>query len=142
MSRLPVQLILIGPPGAGKGTQAVRLARRLGLAAINPGRILREAAVGESPTSREIRERMAAGQLVEDQVVDRLVRERLEVLSPGEGVHPRRISADRRRGAIAAGDAGAPRTAPTGSVGRMASGEPGRPRAPTAGSWQERGALG
>ena len=85
MSGLPVQLILLGPPGAGKGTQAVRLARRLGLAPINPGRILREAAVGESRTSREIRERMAAGQLVEDQLVDRLVRERLEALSPGQG---------------------------------------------------------
>ncbi|MGZ4294341.1 MAG: adenylate kinase family protein [Solirubrobacteraceae bacterium] len=85
MSRLPVQLILLGPPGAGKGTQAARLARRLGLAHINPGRILREAAAGESPVSREIRDRMAAGELVDDQLVDRLVRERLEALSPGQG---------------------------------------------------------
>ena len=85
MSRLPVHLILLGPPGAGKGTQAARLARRLGLAQVNPGRILREAAAGESPVSREIRDRMAAGQLVDDQLVDRLVRERLEALSPGQG---------------------------------------------------------
>lgn len=85
MSRLPVQLILLGPPGAGKGTQAERLARRLGLAPINPGQILREAAGGESPVSREIRDRMAAGRLVDDQLVDRLVRERLEALSPGQG---------------------------------------------------------
>jgi adenylate kinase len=85
MSRLPVHLILLGPPGAGKGTQAARLARRLGLAHINPGRILREAAAGESPVSREIRDRMAAGELVDDQLVDRLVRERLEALSPGQG---------------------------------------------------------
>jgi adenylate kinase len=85
MSRLPVQLILLGPPGAGKGTQAARLARRLGLAHINPGDILREAAAGESPVSREIRDRMAAGHLVDDHLVDQLVRQRLEALSPGRG---------------------------------------------------------
>ena len=85
MSRLPVQLILLGPPGAGKGTQAAKLAPRLGVAHINPGRILREAAAGGSPVSREIRDRMAAGQLVDDHLVDQLVRERLEALSPGEG---------------------------------------------------------
>jgi adenylate kinase len=85
MSRLPVQLILLGPPGAGKGTQAASLARRLGLTHINPGQILREAAAGESPVTREIRDRMAAGQLVDDQLVERLVRERLEALSPGQG---------------------------------------------------------
>jgi adenylate kinase len=85
MSRLPVHLILLGPPGAGKGTQAAKLARRLGVANINPGRILRETAAGESPVSHQIRDRMAAGQLVDDQLVDRLVRERLEALSPGQG---------------------------------------------------------
>ena len=85
MTRLPVQLILLGPPGAGKGTQAARLARRLGLIHINPGQILREAAAGKSPYSREIRDRMAAGQLVDDQLVDQLVRERLKALSPGQG---------------------------------------------------------
>jgi adenylate kinase len=85
MSRLPVHLILLGPPGAGKGTQAAKLARRLGVPNINPGRILREAAAGESPVGHQIRDRMAAGQLVDDQLVDRLVRERLEALSPGQG---------------------------------------------------------
>ncbi|HEY1714948.1 MAG TPA: nucleoside monophosphate kinase [Solirubrobacteraceae bacterium] len=85
MSRLPVHLILLGPPGAGKGTQAAKLARRLGVANINPGRILREAAAGESPVSHQIRDRMAAGQLVDDQLVDQLVRERLEALGPGQG---------------------------------------------------------
>jgi adenylate kinase len=85
MSRLPVQLILLGPPGAGKGTQAAELARRLGVANINPGRILREAAAGESPVSHQIHDRMAGGQLVDDELVDALVRERLEALSPGQG---------------------------------------------------------
>ena len=85
MRGLPVHVILLGPPGAGKGTQAAKLARRLGVANINPGRILREAAAGESAVSHQIRDRMAAGQLVDDQLVDRLVRERLEALSPGQG---------------------------------------------------------
>jgi adenylate kinase len=85
MTRLPVQLILLGPPGAGKGTQAASLARRLGLTHISPGQILREAAAGKSPVSRETRDRMAAGQLVDDQLVDQLVRARLEALSPGQG---------------------------------------------------------
>ena len=85
MRRLPVQLILLGPPGAGKGTQAAGLARRFDLAHINPGRILREAVAGESPVNREIRDRMTAGQLVDDRLVDRLVRERLEALSPDQG---------------------------------------------------------
>ena len=47
MTRLPVQLILLGPPAAGKGAQAARLARRLGLIHINPGQSLREAAAGQ-----------------------------------------------------------------------------------------------
>lgn len=85
MSRPPVQVILLGPPGAGKGTQAARLARRLGLVHINPGRILREQAAGDSPVGREIRDQMGHGQLVDDGLVDRVVRERLEALTPGQG---------------------------------------------------------
>jgi adenylate kinase len=85
MSRSPVQLILLGPPGAGKGTQAARLTRRLGLVHINPGRILREEAARDSPLGREVRDRMGHGQLVDDGLVDRLVRERLEALTPGQG---------------------------------------------------------
>lgn len=85
MARSPVQLILLGPPGAGKGTQADRLAQRLGLRHINPGQILREEAAHETPIGREVRDLMRHGHLVDDQLVDRLVRERLGELSPGQG---------------------------------------------------------
>lgn len=85
MARSPVQLILLGPPGAGKGTQAARVAQRLGLRHINPGRILREEAAHGSAVAREVRDLMEHGHLVDDQLVDRLVRERLEALSPGQG---------------------------------------------------------
>ena len=77
------QVIVLGPPGAGKGTPAARLASRLGAVHINPGRILREEAGADSVSGRQIAAAMAAGELVPDELVDRVVRERLEALSPG-----------------------------------------------------------
>jgi adenylate kinase len=85
MSHPPLQVILLGPPGAGKGTQATRLAHRLGLAHINPGQILRETASNDSPSGRRIRAVMAAGDLVDDDVTDQLVSQRLESLAPEQG---------------------------------------------------------
>jgi len=81
----PPQVIVLGPPGAGKGTQAARLAEHLGLVHISPGRILRDEAETESECARRIRAIMAAGELVPEDVVDRVVRERLEALSDEEG---------------------------------------------------------
>jgi adenylate kinase len=81
----PLQLIVLGPPGAGKGTQARRLASRFGLVHINPGRILREQLPANSPESQLLRSAMAAGELVPDELVDRIVRERLEALRPDQG---------------------------------------------------------
>lgn len=78
-------MIVLGPPGAGKGTQAARLASQLGAVHINPGRILREKAGADSVSGRQIAAAMAAGELVPDELVDRVVRERLEALSPGQG---------------------------------------------------------
>ena len=89
MRRLPVQLILRGPPGAGKGTQAARLARCLGLAHINPGRILRDTVARESPLSREPETgcRRAAGR----RSTRRPARTRApRGAQPRPGVHPRR----------------------------------------------------
>jgi adenylate kinase len=79
------QLIVLGPPGAGKGTQAARLAERLGLVHISPGEVLREEADADSASGREISEIMAAGELVPDEVINRLVRERLEALAHEQG---------------------------------------------------------
>ena len=81
----PVSVILIGPPGAGKGTQARRLAEQFGLVHLSPGRILRETAAAASPEAERIRAVMAAGELVPTELVDRLVRERLQALAADRG---------------------------------------------------------
>lgn len=72
-----VNLVLIGPPGSGKGTQAVRLARRFGISHISTGEILREAVRTGSPLGRQVAATLATGALVSDALMIDLVRERL-----------------------------------------------------------------
>ena len=72
-----MRLILLGPPGAGKGTQAQRLARTYGVPKISTGDILREAAAQDSPLGRQVRERIDQGHLVSDDVAIEIVRDRL-----------------------------------------------------------------
>src|SRR5436305_744310 len=81
----PLSVILLGPPGAGKGTQARRLAEEFGLVHLSPGRILRETAAADSPEAERIRAVMAAGELVPSELVDRLVQERLQGLDGDRG---------------------------------------------------------
>ena len=73
-----MHLILLGPPGAGKGTQAVRLAAHLGVPQISTGDILRAARQAKSPLGVKVEGFMLAGQLVPDEMVTELVRERLK----------------------------------------------------------------
>lgn len=68
---------MLGPPGAGKGTQAQRLARTYGVPKISTGDILREAAAQTTPLGRQVRERIDQGHLVSDEVANEIVRERL-----------------------------------------------------------------
>src|SRR5438105_15403206 len=70
-------LILLGAPGAGKGTQAQRLATRFGIPQISTGDMLRAARREGTPLGKEAERYMSAGQLVPDQVVIGLVEERL-----------------------------------------------------------------
>ncbi len=70
-------IILLGPPGAGKGTQAAGLARDLGIPHVSTGVILREAAAGDSELGRRAREVMAAGKLVDDPTMIGIMEERL-----------------------------------------------------------------
>ncbi len=72
-----MNLIFLGPPGAGKGTQAKKLVQLLGIPQISTGDILREKRKEDSPLGRQIREIMASGKLVPDEIVIEIVKERL-----------------------------------------------------------------
>ncbi len=80
-----LNLILTGPPGAGKGTQAKLLAKRLGIPQIATGEILREAVASGSELGQRVQEIMQRGELVPDEVVIEIVDERLarEDCAPG-----------------------------------------------------------
>lgn len=71
------RLLLLGPPGAGKGTQAQRLVRELGVPQISTGDMLREAVARDTKVGREARSHMDAGRLVPDAVVIGVAEERL-----------------------------------------------------------------
>jgi adenylate kinase len=70
-------LILLGPPGAGKGTQAARLKARYRVAHLSTGEMLREAVAAGTEVGREADGIMAQGQLVPDGLINRLVAERI-----------------------------------------------------------------
>jgi adenylate kinase len=70
-------IVLIGPPGAGKGTQAARLVERYGLADVATGKLLRAQAAEGTPLGRQAAELMRRGDLVPDELVTTMVLERL-----------------------------------------------------------------
>jgi adenylate kinase len=72
-----VRVVFLGPPGAGKGTQAQSLAREWGVPHIATGDMLREAVSAKTPLGLEAKRHMDSGALVPDQVVIGLVGERL-----------------------------------------------------------------
>jgi len=72
-----VRLILLGPPGAGKGTQAEVLVKRLGVIRISTGDILRNAVKNGTPIGLQAKSYMDAGDLVPDDVIIGVVKERL-----------------------------------------------------------------
>ena len=72
-----LNLVMLGPPGAGKGTQASRLAKSHGIPHISTGDILREAVQRETELGRQAKAIMDSGQLVSDEIVIGIVRERL-----------------------------------------------------------------
>jgi adenylate kinase len=76
MSRLC--LILFGPPGSGKGTQAKLLRQALGVAHISTGDMLRERVASHDPLGAEAEAIMKAGGLVPDEIVNRMVEDRIE----------------------------------------------------------------
>lgn len=70
-------VILLGPPGAGKGTQAARLAERLGLVHVASGDLFREAVAAQTPLGQKAQGYMERGELVPDEIVVAMVLERL-----------------------------------------------------------------
>ena len=73
-----MRLVLLGPPGAGKGTQATHLAAAYGVPHISTGDIFRANLRDETPVGLKAREYMDAGELVPDEVVNDMVANRLE----------------------------------------------------------------
>jgi adenylate kinase len=80
-----MRLILLGPPGAGKGTQAIRLAEAYGIPHIATGDIFRENVKNETPLGIEAKGFMDRGDLVPDDVVNRMVADRLDRDDAGDG---------------------------------------------------------
>jgi len=73
-----VHIILLGPPGSGKGTQAQRIAEHYGIPHISTGHILREAVRSGSELGRQVGATIAAGSLVSDALITDIVRVRLQ----------------------------------------------------------------
>jgi adenylate kinase len=80
-----MNLILLGPPGAGKGTQAKILVRQFGIPQISTGDILREAVKAMTPMGARAKEFMDRGALVPDEVVIGIVRDRFAQPDCGAG---------------------------------------------------------
>jgi len=90
------RLVLLGPPGAGKGTQAARLAERLGVPAISTGDIFRANIKGGTPLGKTVQEYTSRGALVPDSVTNEMVRDRLAQDDVTEGFlldgYPRNVA--------------------------------------------------
>jgi len=73
-----MNIVLLGPPGAGKGTQAARLQATRGMMHLSTGDMLREAVAAGTPVGLKAKEVMARGELVSDAIVSALIGERLD----------------------------------------------------------------
>jgi adenylate kinase len=73
-----LNLILLGPPGAGKGTQASQLVKERGLVQLSTGDMLRAAVAAETPVGLQAKSVMASGGLVSDDIVNGILSERLD----------------------------------------------------------------
>ena len=73
-----MRLILLGPPGAGKGTQAQRLIHRHGIVQLSTGEMLRAAVAAQTPVGLKAKDIMAAGGLVPDELVIGIISDRLD----------------------------------------------------------------
>jgi adenylate kinase len=72
-----MQLVIMGPPGAGKGTQAKLIAEHYGIPAISTGDIFRAMKTADTPLARQVREIMESGGYVSDEITNAIVADRL-----------------------------------------------------------------
>ena len=72
-----MRLLIMGPPGAGKGTQAARIGEHYTIPAISTGDIFRAMKTADTPLARQVREIMASGGYVSDEITNAIVAERL-----------------------------------------------------------------
>lgn len=79
------RVVLVGPPGAGKGTQATALSKHLGVPHISTGDLFRAHIAEQTPLGRDVRRYLDEGKLVPDEVTNEMVRERLAEPDAAEG---------------------------------------------------------
>lgn len=72
-----MRIVLLGPPGAGKGTQAVLIAKKFAIPHISTGEMLREQVALQSPLGIRVKATLDAGELVADELIMEIVQERL-----------------------------------------------------------------
>ena len=100
-----MRIVFIGPPGAGKGTQAERMIEKYSLAHLSTGDMLRAARDAQTDVGKKADEYMSSGQLVPDDIIVGVIQERLgQSRLPGR-LPPRRLSEDDRPGRSARQDA-------------------------------------
>ena len=80
-----MRLVLLGPPGAGKGTQASRIAKRFGVQQLSTGDMLHEAAAAGTPLGLRTKHIMDRGELVPDEVVIAVVADRIDQADAASG---------------------------------------------------------
>ncbi len=80
-----MRIILLGPPGAGKGTQAVRMVERLGIPQLSTGDMLRAAVAAGTPVGLKAKAVMDRGELVSDDIVVGIIADRIEEVDAKHG---------------------------------------------------------